>query len=430
MEDTRAISENGGIIYVVWEITLRCDQACKHCGSRAGKARHDELRTSEALEVVDQLHELGVKEISLIGGEAYLHSGWLDIAKRIADYGMLCTMTTGGRGLTKERAKGAAEAGIYGVSISIDGCEETHDLQRGLKGSYRSALQALQEARQAGLVFTVNTQVNRKSFPDLDHVLAMLIEQGARSWQVQFTVPMGRAADHPDWLLQPYDLLHVMPKLADLADRATEHGIRFWAGNNLGYFGPYEERLMQGTQAGAQPAGCRAGWNVLGLEANGAVKGCPSLPTKTWTGGNVRTQKIADICEQSPELRYTRDRTVEDLWGYCRTCYYADVCRAGCTWTAQVIMGKPGNNPYCHHRALEFQQQGLRERLVQHTPAPGEPFDHGVFEIIVEPLNSPEVVEQSSENTAGKFHRHLPLVSLAWLRNYFYLVLCNSPIAT
>jgi hypothetical protein len=35
--------------YVVWEITLACDLACGHCGSRAGRARPDELSTTEAL---------------------------------------------------------------------------------------------------------------------------------------------------------------------------------------------------------------------------------------------------------------------------------------------------------------------------------------------------------------------------------------------
>jgi hypothetical protein len=31
-----------------------------------------------------------------------------------------------------------------------------------------------------------------------------------------------------------------------------------------------------------------------------------------------------------------------------------------------------------------MQRQGLRERLVQVESAPGEPFDHGRFEIVVE----------------------------------------------
>ena len=51
--------------YAVWEITLRCNLSCEHCGSRAGAARPDELSTTEALALVDQLalpfrHPLGI----------------------------------------------------------------------------------------------------------------------------------------------------------------------------------------------------------------------------------------------------------------------------------------------------------------------------------------------------------------------------------
>ena len=82
-----------------------------------------------------------------------------------------------------------------------------------------------------------------------------------------------------------------------------------------------------------------------------------------------------------------RDRTVDDLWGYCRTCYYADVCRAGCTWTAIQPVRQAGQQPLCHHRVLELRRQGKRERLVQVERRPGAPFDHGRFEIVVEEIS-------------------------------------------
>ena len=66
----------------VWEITLRCDLACRHCGSRAGHGRPDELTTAECLDVVRQLAELGTREVAIIGGEAYLRDDWLDILAR------------------------------------------------------------------------------------------------------------------------------------------------------------------------------------------------------------------------------------------------------------------------------------------------------------------------------------------------------------
>lgn len=112
------------------------------------------------------------------------------------------------------------------------------------------------------------------------------------------------------------------------------------------------------------------------------------MPTLDWAGGSVREHSLKEVWERALPLRYTRDRTRDDLWGYCRTCYYAEECRGGCTWMAHGVFGKPGNNPCCHHRALEMQSAGIRERVVLRERAPGSPFDHGVFELISEPFDS------------------------------------------
>jgi MoaA/NifB/PqqE/SkfB family radical SAM enzyme len=71
-DEVRPIDRHYRPVYAVWEITLRCDLRCLHCGSRAGKARPDELDTAQALDLVDQMAAMSVKEVSLIGGEAYL----------------------------------------------------------------------------------------------------------------------------------------------------------------------------------------------------------------------------------------------------------------------------------------------------------------------------------------------------------------------
>jgi radical SAM protein with 4Fe4S-binding SPASM domain len=378
-----------GLVYVVWELTLRCDHACHHCGSRAAKARDDELSTGEALGVVDQLAAMGTHEVTLIGGEAYLRDDWDVIARAIVDAGMRCSMTTGGRGLTPERAARARAAGISTISVSIDGLQAAHDAQRGA-GSFESGMRAMENAAAAGVQLCANTQVNRLTVPDLEALLDAWIARGVHGWQVQLTVPMGRAAERAGWLLQPYELPGVYDRLAALAERGARHGVQIWPANNIGYFGPYEALLRgRGVREDRVWGGCVAGKHALGLESDGTVKGCPSLPTQGYTAGNVRERPLAELWDTTPELRFTRDRTVDDLWGYCRTCYYADVCRAGCTWTSHVFFGRAGNNPYCHHRALDFARRGLRERLVPVEAAPGLPFDHGRFDIVVEPADAP-----------------------------------------
>ena len=99
-------------IFAVWETTLRCDLACRHCGSRAGVARPDELSTEECLDLVHQLAELGTREVAIIGGEAYLRDDWVDIIREIKKSGMRPVMATGGGGRTAERARSGVEAGL------------------------------------------------------------------------------------------------------------------------------------------------------------------------------------------------------------------------------------------------------------------------------------------------------------------------------
>jgi radical SAM protein with 4Fe4S-binding SPASM domain len=387
-DSARPIDQRWRPSYVVWEITLACDLACRHCGSRAGRERPDELDTAEALDLARQVADLGAPEVTLIGGEAYLRDDWLAIVRTLAERGVNVSMTTGGRGLTFERARAAKEAGLAGIGVSIDGDEAVHDRLRGVAGSYESALQAVRNATAAGLPVSCNTQLNRLSIPHLPAIVEVMAELGIHSWQIQLTVPMGRAADEPEVLVQPYDLLTLFPLLAQLKARCDELGIRVWTGNNVGYFGPHETAL-RGHYPYGRGGQCGAGRASLGIEANGAIKGCPSLPTLAYTGGNIRDASLKDIWERSAPLRVTRDRTIEDLWGFCRTCYYAEDCMAGCMWTSHMYFGRPGNNPFCHHRALEMQRGGQRERVERVAPAPGQPFDHGLFRIVVENLETP-----------------------------------------
>jgi radical SAM protein with 4Fe4S-binding SPASM domain len=369
--------------YAVWELTLACDLACRHCGSRAGHARPDELTPAEALDMADQLAELGVREVTIIGGEAYLREDWIAIATRLVKNGIDTSMTTGGRGLTPERARAAKDAGLGTVSVSVDGLESTHDQLRAVKGSHRAAFDALRNFAAVDMPISVNTQICAPNLHEIEPLFELLHPLGIHSWQIQITVAMGRAADEPDLLLQPYQMIEVMPMVARLARRCREVGVRLWPGSNIGYFGPYES-LIRFDSPGKHTLSCGAGSDTLGIEANGDIKGCPSLPTAAYVGGNVRDHRLVDVWERASELRFTRRRGTEDLWGYCKQCYYADVCRAGCTWTGHVLFGKRGNNPICHHRALELLEQGKRERIVPKAPAPNQPFDHALFELVVE----------------------------------------------
>lgn len=390
----------GKPIYAVWEITLRCDHACDHCGSRAVKARPDELSTEEMFEVADKLAAMGSREVTLIGGEAYLRPDCPALVERLARHGVRVTMQTGGRGLTKDRCRTLKDAGIAAIGVSIDGPPEIHDLLRASKGSQVAALQALDHCRELGIVTSSNMQVNRLSQHFLRQTFEQVKEHGIRAWRCQLTVPMGRAADRPEWLLEPWKILDVIDELAVLkteeaqrthaAGKPIEQMVNISLGNNLGYFGPHEELLRSLPGLSSQYwSGCAAGKYTIGIESDGRVKACPSLPTHPYTGGNLRDIPLEQLWE-TPALRFARDRKTpseggDELWGFCRGCYYADVCMAGCSWTSHVTLGRRGNMPWCYHRASTLKKQGLRERIRKVVDAEGLPYDYAKFELVVEP---------------------------------------------
>lgn len=376
--------EDFGPHHAVWELTMRCDHACGHCGSRAARARPDELETDELLEVARSLADLGCREVALIGGEAYLHPAFLTIVAYLAGRGVRVVLQTGGRGLTAELARACAQAGMAAVGVSIDGPEDVHDVIRGSKGSFRAGIRALENAAAAGMVVSSNTQVNRLTLGRLRETLEALLPTGIVAWRGILTVPMGRAADHPDWLLQPWEVIEAIDTLAALqVEVGTSVDVAL--GNNLGYFGPHEAILR--TRPGSEMqwyAGCEAGRHTLGIESDGTIKGCPSLPTLEYAGGNVRELSLAEIWASAPQLAFARVDRTDELWGFCKTCRYAEICKGGCSFLTHCTLGRRGNNPFCYHRAAELKKRGRRERLIQKERAPGTPYDHGLFEIVEE----------------------------------------------
>ncbi|MCG6141339.1 radical SAM/SPASM domain-containing protein [Leptospira mtsangambouensis] len=377
--------------YVVWELTLKCDQSCSHCGSRANLPRNNELTTKEAISLAKELVELKPKEVVLIGGEAYLHEGFYEIIKFLSYHQILVSMTTGGKSITPAIVEKSRIAGLKNVSISIDGLEPSHNLIRRNKGSFKAASNALEYFRSQGISIAANTNINRINKNELEELYQFLKISGIKSWQIQITTPLGRAADRPNLILQPWDLISLMPKISELKKRAYQEGILIMPGNNLGYFGPEEKTIRSFSESGNDHwIGCQAGKFVMGIESDGGIKGCPSLQSNAYIGGNIRNKSLKEIWEKSPELQINRYRTVESLSGFCRTCPFAKSCLGGCSFTAHSILGKTGNNPFCHFRAKSLAKLNIRERLVLKENAPSQPFDNGIFEIHEEPFDAPD----------------------------------------
>jgi radical SAM protein with 4Fe4S-binding SPASM domain len=344
----------------VWELTLACNLRCKHCGSFAGPRRERELDLEENLRVADELAALGCRRVTLSGGEPTLNPDWDRIGKRLSDHCIKVNLISNGWHWNESHVARAKAAGFCGAAFSLDGFEPEHDEFRQ-PGSFRRVVSAIEACVTGGLPVAVNTTVHRKNQRILRELRDFIRDKGAFSMQIQLATPSGNMGEHRDLVVDPADLIWLVPEIAALCRQNTSKFFTVGA-DDVGYYGLPEQGLRD--DGGELPfwIGCRAGCQVIGIESSGNVKGCLSLPSSMhgegrFVEGNLREKPLAEIWKSERAFAYNRKHEEASLTGFCRVCRYREFCRGGCTWTVYCHAQQGGQgNPFC------FYYQAVKQR--------------------------------------------------------------------
>lgn len=336
---------------VVWEITLKCNLRCLHCGSQAGEARVSELSIEEALGLCKDLAEIGFKGVTLFGGEPFLRKDWHTIAKEIKECGMKLSVVTNGFVNAKKIIPKLVRLEADSVQVGLDGSTaETHDSIRGVNGSFEKAVDFIRLSKEAGLPLGVITTVSKTNFKELPRIKDFVVKEGV-DWQIQEGIPIGRLPKEMVLSEQEYYSLGLF--VASVQRKCFSKKILVTCPHNFGFHSQFIPNLNPFVKWD----GCWAGKKVLGVQSNGDVKGCLAL-TDEFIEGNVRDRSVVEIWNDPKGFVYSRRFRGEDLGENCRGCRYALSCKGGCSTRSYVLTGKLHNDPYCFYR---IEQQMIQE---------------------------------------------------------------------
>lgn len=328
---------------VVWEITFACSMRCLHCGTSAGKKRPDELTTEESLALIDELADLEAFNITLSGGEPLLRPDWRQLAERIKKRGVTSAVITNGYAVSKDIVEDFQRLDINKVAVSFDGTEKTHNYIRQRDDSWQRAFNAMALMAENGNVpFSAISQISNMNLHEMDDIKESLIKAGCTSWRIQMTTSTGRMKSQKDLVLS----LDNFPKLIDKIIEIKKEGrIEVDVGENIGYYGCKGYELWNNEPY----FGCYAGMRIAGIESNGNVKGCLSMPEE-FIEGNIRDSSFTEIWNNPNGFAYNRQFTRDTASGQCHDCRYLPICRGGCTTTSISSTGQRADNPYCIYR--------------------------------------------------------------------------------
>jgi len=198
---------NPDFTYLLWECTLRCNFLCRHCGSNANEGEYDdELNTREAKECFKQL-ALDFKPqditVAITGGEPLLRKDIYKMSEYIAGLGFKTGIVTNGYLLNNENIKKIKSAGVRSISISLDGLKETHDKFRGVKGSYKRIMQAIDILTEENFlsVLEVITSVNTINIHELEELYQIIKKSQVGYWRLMEVSEIGRVERNKELLI-------------------------------------------------------------------------------------------------------------------------------------------------------------------------------------------------------------------------------------
>jgi radical SAM protein with 4Fe4S-binding SPASM domain len=332
----------------VWEITLKCNLKCLHCGSSAGMGKPDELSTKESIKLCRDLANISCKGIALMGGELFLRKDWYEIGKEIKSLGMKLSVVTNGFCNVNDIIPKLTRLKADCVTVGLDGLAEMHDHIRGVRGSFKKAVEFMTASKNAGLLTNAITTVHKINFKEIPKMTDFILKDLGVDWQIQEAIPIGRFSSE---FVLPEDKYYSLGMFISSVQKKYSKE-RVVGGHNFGF----HSDIISNLSLYPTWNGCYAGVSVLGIRSNGDVVGCLTLPDN-YIEGNIRDKSVIDIWNDPDTFAYNRKFKKEDLGKLCKDCRYGKSCKGGCTSRSTSITGMSHNDPHCFYR----REQGIKQ---------------------------------------------------------------------
>ena len=303
------------------ELTLKCNEFCFHCGSGCSQDLPDGLPLEKYKEILLEVKEnFGTNLlIAVTGGEPLLYKDFFELVNFIHELGFRWGMTSNATLITRDVAKKLHDAGMFSISISIDGLPETHDRYRGFPRGYELAMRGVNyliEEHGADEIM-ITTVVNHENISELPALFEIFDKVDIDTWRLTGIEPIGRALEHPEMLLTPEDNRRMMEFIKE--KREQKLPVTYSCTHFLGL--DYEAEVRNWYFL------CNAGIYVAGILENGDVTACLDIPRNEKTiQGNIYEESFTDIWKNKFQIyRTSLAERNED----CAKCDVKKWCRGG-----------------------------------------------------------------------------------------------------
>lgn len=325
-------------------VTKGCNLKCIHCYSFSGTKLKNELSTEEIKDLLLQAKELGAMRVFFTGGEPFIRPDICEVLNYADENELAIYISTNGTFIDKKIAHTLKQLKhLRTLQISIDGLKKTHDLIRGVKGTFDKAINSTMLIREAfrntekKITFAMTLMEINKNEVIKVYKLAILL--GINVFGLIPLYPVKRSEKARDVSTkEKYKICQELCKIYEDKNPDTKLGLLIPPAL-------IPEPLKE-VEYGCGYVCAFPG--MLGIDANGNVAPCDGLfEYKNFTLGNIRNQPLRKLWNHSL-MKRLRKINPKNLTGVCKKCKHLTFCMGGCRARAFIEYGNfKAPHPLC-----------------------------------------------------------------------------------
>ena len=176
--------ENNIPLNINFELTPFCNFNCVMCyvhlNEEAAKKQGKVLGADEWLEIARQAKDMGTLEISLTGGEPFVHPEFRKIYSELNKMGFLITILSNGSLVDESMIEFFRENGMpYRMKLTVYGASnETYLKTCGSADGFTRVSKAIDLLKSAGVPLTLTSTIVKENADDLQQIYAFAREKG------------------------------------------------------------------------------------------------------------------------------------------------------------------------------------------------------------------------------------------------------------
>jgi radical SAM protein with 4Fe4S-binding SPASM domain len=296
-------------------VTYRCNNDCPHCYN-ARPRDFGEITTSQWIQIIDRLWEIGIPHVVFTGGEPTLRSDLPELIAHAESKGQITGLNTNARRLTDEKyLSQLVAAGLDHVQITVESHDAAiHDKMVNAKGAWKQTIAGLHNVLDNPLYVMTNTTMLRQNSPYLCETLDFLAEIGVPTIGLNALIYSGHGLNVGTGLAESE-----LPPLLDVARQKTDY-----YNQRLIWYTPTQYCHFDPMQLELGVKGCTAALYNMCVEPDGSVIPCQSYYQPV---GNMLSDPWESIWNHKLSGSLRQRNYIPDK---CTDCLLLAECGGGC----------------------------------------------------------------------------------------------------